>query len=338
MKTKTDLYESSEKSHPLVRLRRLRKLESLRSLLQETRVSSLDFMYPIFVDERLSKREPISSMPGMSRLSLSDLKEEMTEIWGLRIPAVLIFGLPKRKDALGSEAYASDNVVQQAVRSIKKVTPELVVATDVCLCSYTDHGHCGVVREGKVNNDETLELLTRMAVSHAEAGADIVGPSAMMDGQVAAIRRGLDKHRLSETLIMSYSAKFASGFYGPFREAAESTPLWGDRRSYQMDPPNRREAMREIQLDVEEGADIVMVKPALSYLDLIREARNQFQLPLAAYNISGEYSMIKAAGEKGWLDERKIALEVLTAIKRAGANIIITYFAKEAAKWLGEAR
>jgi porphobilinogen synthase len=277
-------------------------------------------------------------MPGINRLSLSDLKEEVNEILGLRIPAILIFGLPKRKDALGTEAYTTDTVVQQAVRNIKKMAPQLVVATDICLCGYTDHGHCGVVREGKVDNDETLELLARMAVSHAEAGADIVAPSAMMDGQVAAIRRALDKRGLSDTMIMSYSAKFASAFYGPFREAAESTPLWGDRRSYQMDSPNRREAMREIESDIEEGADIVMVKPALSYLDLIREARDRFQLPLAAYNVSGEYSMIKAAGEKGWLDDKKIAMEVLTAIKRAGANIIITYFAKDAAKWLEEAK
>ena len=335
---KSELYEISENVQPFVRLRRLRRLESLRSLVRETRLSSLDFMYPIFVDHRLSKPEPLSSMPGISRLSLSDLKEEVTEILGLRIPAILIFGLPKRKDALGTEAYATDTVVQQAVRNIKKMAPQLVVATDICLCGYTDHGHCGVVREGKVDNDETLELLARMAVSHAEAGADIVAPSAMMDGQVAAIRRALDKRGLSDTMIMSYSAKFASAFYGPFREAAESTPLWGDRRSYQMDSPNRREAMREIESDIEEGADIVMVKPALSYLDLIREARDRFQLPLAAYNVSGEYSMIKAAGEKGWLDDRKIAMEVLTAIKRAGANIIITYFAKDAAKWLEEAK
>jgi len=335
---KSELYELSENVQPFARLRRLRQLESLRSLLRETRLSSLDFMYPIFVDHRLSKPEPLSSMPGISRLSLGDLKQEVAEIVRLSIPAVLVFGLPKRKDALGSEAYATDTVVQQAVRNIKKAAPHLVVATDICLCGYTDHGHCGVVREGKVDNDETLQLLARMAVSHAEAGADIVAPSAMMDGQVGAIRQALDRRGLKETLIMGYSAKFASGFYGPFREAAESTPLWGDRRSYQMDSPNRREAMREIESDIEEGADIVMVKPALSYLDLIREARDQFKLPLAAYNVSGEYSMIKAAGEKGWLDDKRIAMEVLTAIKRAGANIIITYFAKDAAKWLEETK
>jgi porphobilinogen synthase len=293
-------------------------------------------MYPIFVDQRLSDKEEIPSMPGVYRHPLSGLKDEVAEVVGLKIPAVLLFGLPRRKDALGSEAYASDGVVQQAVRAVKRAAPQLSVATDVCLCQYTDHGHCGVIRDNAVENDETLGLLARTAVSHAEAGADIVAPSAMMDGQVAAIRRALDDRALEETLIMGYSAKFASGFYGPFREAAESSPLWGDRRSYQMDPPNQREAMREIEMDVREGADIVMVKPALSYLDVIREARTRFSLPLAAYNVSGEYSMIKAAGRKGWLDEKQVTLEVLTAIKRAGANIIITYFAKDAAKWFKE--
>jgi porphobilinogen synthase len=334
---KSELYETSKKSHPLPRLRRLRKLESLRLLLKETRLSSSDFMYPIFVDQRLSQREEIESMPGIYRQPLSGLKDEIAEVTSLKIPAVLLFGLPKRKDTLGSEAYAVDGIVQQAVRVIKKIAPQLVVATDVCLCQYTDHGHCGVIRNGVVENDETLEQLSRIAVSHAEAGADMVGPSAMMDGQVAAIRQALDGRGLDETLIMSYSAKFASGFYGPFREAAESAPLWGDRRSYQMDPPNRREAMREIETDVREGADIVMVKPALSYLDVIKEARTRFFPPLAAYNVSGEYSMIKAAGQNGWLDDKQVALEVLTAIKRAGANIIITYFAKDAARWLREA-
>jgi porphobilinogen synthase len=273
-------------------------------------------------------------MPGVYRYALSELNDEIADVVGLKLQAVLLFGLPERKDAVGSAAYAADGIVQQAVRVIKKAAPQLVVATDVCLCQYTDHGHCGVVREGKVNNDETLNLLARTAVSHAEAGADIVGPSAMMDGQVQAIRQALDERGFHETSIMAYSAKFASAFYGPFREAAESTPLWGDRRSYQMDPPNRREAMHEIELDIKEGADIVMVKPALSYLDVIREARNRFRHPLAAYNVSGEYAMIKAAGQNGWLDEKRIALEVLTAIKRAGASVIITYFARDAAKWL----
>ena len=334
---KSELYEASEKFPLLQRLRRLRRHESLRLLLRETRLSTSDFMYPIFVDQRLSDVEEISSMPGVFRHPLSGVKDEIAEIVDLKIPAVLLFGLPRRKDTLGSEAYASDGIVQQAVRVIKKAVPQLIVATDVCLCQYTDHGHCGVIRNGAVENDETLTLLSRTAVSQAEAGADIVGPSAMMDGQVGAIRRALDERGLEETLIMGYSAKFASGFYGPFREAAESRPLWGDRRGYQMDPPNRREAMREIEMDVREGADIVMVKPALSYLDVIREARTRFSLPLAAYNVSGEYSMIKAAGQKGWLDDKQITLEVLTAIKRAGAGIIITYFAKDAAKWLKEA-
>jgi porphobilinogen synthase len=249
---------------------------------------------------------------------------------------VLVFGLPKRKDTVGSEAYAENGIVQQAVREIKKQAAGLVVATDVCLCQYTDHGHCGLLQGGEILNDESLKLLARTAVSHAKAGADIVGPSAMMDGQVRAIRNALDEQGYNNTAIMAYSAKFASSFYGPFREAAESAPVWGDRRTYQMDPPNRREAMREIATDINEGADIVMVKPALSYLDLIREARNRFDTPLAAYNVSGEYSMIKAAGQKGWLDEERVAREVLTAIKRAGADIIITYFAKEAKRWFEE--
>jgi porphobilinogen synthase len=334
---KSELYEASEKFHLLQRLRRLRKQESLRLLLKETRLSSSDFMYPIFVDQRLSNMKEIHSMPGVYRHSLSGLNDEIAEIVDLKIPAVLLFGLPRRKDALASEAYASDGIVQQAVRAAKKAAPQLIVATDVCLCQYTEHGHCGVIRDDAVENDETLDLLARTAVSQAQAGADIVGPSAMMDGQVGAIRRALDERGFEQTLIMGYSAKFASGFYEPFREAAESSPLWGDRRSYQMDPPNSREAMREIEMDAREGADIVMVKPALSYLDVIREARTRFSLPLAAYNVSGEYSMIKAAGQKGWLDEKQVTMEVLTAIKRAGANIIITYFAKDAARWLNEA-
>jgi len=318
------------------RPRRLRRLQSLRSLARETRLSPADFIYPIFVDHHLSEPEAVPSMPGVSRLPLSRVSEEAKEISSLKIPAVLVFGLPRRKDSLGSEAYEKDGVVQQAVRIIKKTDPNLIVATDVCLCSYTDHGHCGVVRGGSVANDETVELLARIAVSHAQSGADIVGPSAMMDGQVGAIRKGLDEANLHDTAIMSYSAKYASSFYGPFRDAADSAPLWGDRRGYQMDPPNSREAMREIALDIDQGADIVMVKPALSYLDVIHEARRRFHLPLAAYNVSGEYAMIKAVAEKGWLDEKSVVTETLTAIKRAGANIIITYFAKDAAGWLKE--
>ncbi len=333
---KPELYEVSEKLTMAERPRRLRRLQSLRLLLRETRVSSSDLMYPIFVDRRITSRQNIPSLPGIYRLSLSDLPREIAEVSASKIPAVLVFGLPEHKDSLGSESYADDGIVQQAVRAIKKVAPQLVVATDVCLCQYTDHGHCGVVRGGRVANDESLEILSRIAVSHAKAGADIVGPSAMMDGQVKAIRSALDEAGLHDTAIMAYSAKYASSFYGPFREAAESAPLWGDRRSYQMDPPNRREAMREIAIDINEGADIVMVKPSLSYLDILTQARAQFQVPIAAYNVSGEYAMIKAAGEKGWLDEKSVALEVLTAIKRAGADIIITYFAREAARWLRE--
>jgi porphobilinogen synthase len=334
---KSELYDLKQKFTMVERPRRLRKLEALRMMVRETRLSNLDLMYPIFVDARIKSREKIPSMPGIYRFALSDLQNEIAEVKDLKIPSVLIFGLPERKDPMGLEAYADDGVVQQAVLAIKKTAPNLVVATDVCLCEYTDHGHCGVVRGGTVVNDETLKLLSRTAVSHAEAGADIVGPSAMMDGQVNAIRTGLDDRGLQDTSIMSYSAKYASGFYGPFREAAESTPLWGDRRSYQMDPPNRSEAMREIAIDIGEGADIVMVKPALCYLDVISRARAKFQVPMAAYNVSGEYAMVKAAGQNGWLDEKTVALEILTAIKRAGANIIITYFAKEAVRWLKEA-
>jgi len=333
----SELYEVAERTRLTNRFRRLRKQGSLRILMRETRLSSSDFIYPIFVDQRLSLREEIPSMPGIYRFSMAELNEEIAEVTGLKIPAVLLFGLPKHKDSSGSQAYATDGIVQQAVRAIKKSAPQLVVATDVCLCQYTDHGHCGVIRNRTVENDETLELLSRIAISHAEAGADIVGPSAMMDGQVQAIRQALDRRGFQETAIMAYSAKFASAFYGPFREAAESSPLWGDRRSYQMDPPNRMEAMREIEMDIKEGADIVMVKPALSYLDVIRDVRNRFRQPLAAYNVSGEYAMIKAAGQNGWLDDKQVALETLTAIKRAGANVIITYFAKDAAKWLREA-
>ncbi len=334
---KPELYEALEELRMTKRPRRLRRLRSLRSLVQDTRLSSLDLMYPIFVDSRITRREEIQALPGVYRIPLSDVGREVAEIASLKIPAVLIFGLPLHKDEMGSEAYASDGIVQETVRMAKKSAPQLVVATDVCLCQYTDHGHCGIVRGGTVANDESLKVLSRVAVSHAEAGADLVGPSAMMDGQVKAIRSALDERGFSGTSIMSYSAKYASAFYGPFREAAESTPLWGDRRTYQMDPPNRREAMHEIEMDVEEGADIVMVKPALSYLDVISQARSEFPVPLAAYNVSGEYAMIKAAGQKGWLDDKLVALEVLTAIKRAGANIIITYFAKEVAKWLKEA-
>ncbi len=333
---KPELYEALEEFQMAERPRRLRRLRSMRLLIQETRLSSFDLMYPIFVDHRITKREVVEPLPGIYRLPLSDVGLEVAEVASLKIPAILVFGLPRHKNEMGSEAYASDGVVQEAVRVAKKSAPQLVVATDVCLCQYTDHGHCGIVHGGTVANDETLKVLSRVAVSHAEAGADIVGPSAMMDGQVKVIRAALDQRGFKDTSIMSYSAKYASAFYDPFREAAESSPLWGDRRTYQMDPPNRREAMREIASDVEEGADIVMVKPALSYLDIISQAHAEFHIPLAAYNVSGEYAMIRAAGQKGWLDDKLVALEVLTAIKRAGASIIITYFAKDAANWLKE--
>ena len=334
---KPELYETLEEFQMAERPRRLRRLRSLRLLVQETRLSSSDLLYPIFVDHRITKREEVQSLPGIFRIPLSEVADEVTDVAALKIPGILVFGLPKFKDATGSQAYVSDGVVQEAVRLAKKAAPQLMVATDVCLCQYTDHGHCGIVRGGTVENDETLKVLSRVAVSHAEAGADMVGPSAMMDGQVKATRAGLDQRGFKDTAIMSYSAKYASAFYGPFREAAESTPLWGDRRTYQMDPPNRKEAMHEIAMDIEEGADIVMVKPALSHLDVIAQARAEFRVPLAAYNVSGAYAMIRAAGQKGWLDDKLVALEVLTAIKRAGANIIITYFAKELARSFMEA-
>lgn len=333
---KSELYEVSRKFKIAQRPRRLRRLSASRALVRETRLSASDLMYPIFVDRRIKSRMEIPSMPGVYRLSIEDLSREVEEVSTLKIPAVLVFGLPAHKDPMGTEAYANDGIVQQSVQAIKELAPELVVATDVCLCQYTDHGHCGIIQRGSVVNDETLELLSRIAVSHAEAGADIVAPSAMMDGQVKAIRDALDSRNLHDTSIMAYSAKYASAFYSPFREAAESAPLFGDRRSYQMDPPNRREAMHEIAIDISEGADIVMVKPALSYLDVIRDARVRFRLPIAAYNVSGEYAMIKSAGLKGWLDEKNVASEILTSMKRAGADIIITYLAKEAARWLQE--
>ncbi len=335
---KSELYETKLKFALTERPRRLRKLPLLRALVQETRLSAADFVYPIFVDQRLAKREEISSMPEIYRLAMKDIPAEIEEVKSLEISAVLVFGLPDRKNPMATEAYAWDGVVQQTIRAIKKAAPELIVVADLCLCEYTDHGHCGVVQGGKIDNDETLELLSKTAVSQAEAGADIVAPSGMMDGQVKAIRTGLDEGGFADTTIMSYAAKYASSFYGPFREAAECAPVWGDRRSYQMDPPNRREALKEIAMDIDQGADIVMVKPALSYLDVIHAARAEFQVPIAAYNVSGEYAMVKAAARNGWLNERSIALEILTGIKRAGADIIITYFAKQASRWLQESK
>jgi porphobilinogen synthase len=316
------------------RLRRLRRTEALRRLVRETRLSPEGFVYPLFVVGGSGVRNAIASMPGQHQLSLDQLPAEAQELRALGIPAVLLFGIPSTKDEQGSEAYAGDGIVQEAVRALKQADPELLVITDVCLCEYTSHGHCGVVKDGEVDNDATLPLLTRTALSQAQAGADMVAPSAMMDGQVAAIRQALDEGSFPHIPIMAYAAKYASAFYGPFREAAESAPQFGDRRGYQMDPPNAREALREIEADVAEGADMVMVKPALAYLDVLARARERFDLPLAAYNVSGEYAMIKAAAANGWLDERRVTLEVLTAIKRAGADIIITYHAKEAARWL----
>ncbi|WP_376789873.1 porphobilinogen synthase [Thermoflexus sp.] len=327
---------SSTRVEPIDRLRRLRRTEGLRALVRETRLTPEDFIYPLFVRPGRNLREPIPSMPGQFRFTVDRLEAEIEEILRLGIRAVLLFGLAERKDPEAREAYAEDSVVPQAIRRIKALAPELVVITDVCVCAYTDHGHCGVVRDGEVDNDATLALLARMALTHAAAGADLVAPSAMIDGQVRAIREALDEAGFPYVGIMAYSAKFASAFYGPFREAADSAPRFGDRRSYQMDPPNAREALREIERDIAQGADIVMVKPALAYLDVIRRARERFDHPLAAYNVSGEYSMVKAAAQMGWLDERRVVMEILTAIKRAGADLIITYFAREAARQLRE--
>jgi porphobilinogen synthase len=318
------------------RHRRLRQSEGMRRLVAETRLSASDFVYPLFVTHGQGVREEIPSMPGQFRISLDQVGREAEDLRTLGIPAVLLFGLPAAKDEQGSEAYDDGGIVQDAVRAFKEADPALVVITDVCLCEYTSHGHCGVIIDGVVDNDHSLDLIARTALSHARAGADIVAPSDMMDGRVGAIRDDLDDAGYTQTPIMAYSAKYASAFYGPFREAAGSTPQFGDRRGYQMDPPNAREALLEIDDDIAEGADIIMVKPALSYLDVLAKARKEFELPLAAYNVSGEYSMVKAAEEKGWIDGRRVTLEILTSIKRAGADIIITYHAKEAARWLRE--
>jgi len=322
---------------PELRLRRLRRSEALRALIRETKVEVGDLIYPLFVVEGNKIKQEISSMPGQYRLSSDLLPKEVEDIAKLGIPAIILFGIPQKKDEVGSSAYHPKGVIQQAIRAIKKATPELLVITDVCLCEYTSHGHCGVVVDGYVDNDKTLELLAKIALSHVEAGADMVAPSDMMDGRVKAIRQALDGDGFQNIPVMAYAAKYASAFYGPFREAAESAPQFGDRRSYQMDPPNWREALREVEQDIAEGADIVMVKPALPYLDIIRKVRDTFNHPLAAYSVSGEYAMVKAAAQQGWLDEKAIVLEMLTAIKRAGADIIITYYAKEAACWLATA-
>ena len=319
---------------PIYRPRRLRRNERLRDLVRETALSPKDFIYPLFVCPGIDRVDPVSSMPGVAQLSVDHVVKECQEVQALGIPAVILFGIPELKDPVGSEAYSESGVVQRAIREIKEKVPGLLVITDVCLCEYTDHGHCGVVKGGEVDNDSTLELLAKEALSHALSGADIVAPSDMMDGRVGAIRKIMDESGLQHVAIMAYAAKYASGFYGPFREAAESTPQFGDRRSYQMDPGNSDEALREVELDIREGADIVMVKPAMAYLDIVYRVKQKFGYPVAAYNVSGEYSMIRAAGKNGWIEERRIIMEVLLSIKRAGADMILTYFAKEVAQEL----
>jgi len=319
---------------PAYRPRRLRRNSNLRKLLAETKLSVDDFIYPMFVMPGKNKKVPVSSMPGIYKQSIDNLIKEIREVKKLGIKAILLFGIPERKDEMGTEGYDENGIIQKAIEEIKKKVKDIIVITDVCMCEYTSHGHCGIIRDGDVDNDETLQYLARMSLSHAQAGVDMVAPSDMMDGRVGVIRDELDANGFNNIAIMSYTAKYASAFYGPFREAAESPPQFGDRRSYQMDPPNVREALREIELDIEEGADIVMVKPALAYLDVIRAAREGFDHPIAAYNVSGEYSMVKAAGKLGWIDEELVMMEVLTSIKRAGADLILTYFAKDAAKVL----
>jgi porphobilinogen synthase len=322
-------------SFPSTRLRRLRRTEALRDLVRETDLAPAHLVQPLFVVAGEGVREEIPSMPGIERFSISELVAEATEVQAAGVKAVILFGIPSQKDEVGSGAYDDEGVVQMAVRALKEAHPDLVVITDVCLCEYTSHGHCGIVRDGEIDNDITVEVLAKTAISHAEAGADVVAPSDMMDGRIGAIRHQLDEEGHSSVPIIAYSAKYASALYGPFRDAAESTPEFGDRRGYQMNPANADEALREVALDVEEGADMVMVKPAVPYLDVIRRVREEFHVPIAAYHVSGEYSMLKAAAQNDWLDERAVALETLTAIRRAGADVVITYYAKEAAGWLG---
>jgi porphobilinogen synthase len=319
---------------PIVRMRRTRQNEKLRSLVRETHLRVDQLIYPLFVAEGIQEPHAVASMPGVFQWPLAMLDREAERIARLGIPAVLLFGIPAEKDEVGSQAYAERGIIQQAVRRFKAVTPETLVITDVCMCEYTSHGHCGIIRHGEVQNDETLEFLAHTALSQVEAGADVVAPSDMMDGRVGAIRRALDEHKFTGVPIMSYAAKFASGFYGPFRDAAGSTPQFGDRRAYQMDPANAREALREVELDIAEGADMIIAKPAMAYMDIIRQIRDYTSLPIAAYNVSGEYAMIKAAAQNGWIDERRIVMEVLTGLRRAGADMIITYFAPDVAQWL----
>jgi porphobilinogen synthase len=329
-------YSKSTPIEPFHRFRRTRMTEALRSMVRETELSINDFIYPLFVVPGTKFRKEIGSMPGVFQLSVDELVRECADVKTLGIPAVILFGIPEQKDLVGSGAYDEHGIIQTAVRALKKEIPALVVITDVCLCEYTSHGHCGIVLGNEILNDASIELLAKEALTHAQAGADIIAPSDMFDGRVKTIRQILDVNDFHNIPIMSYAAKYASGFYGPFREAAESTPKFGDRRSHQMDPANSDEAIREVEQDIIEGADIVMVKPALSYLDVIRRVKDRFQMPTAAYNVSGEYSMIKAAGRNGWIDEPRVMMEVLTSIKRAGADMILTYFAKEAAKLLKE--
>jgi len=327
----------NEMGFPDYRPRRLRRTAALRAMVRETHLRPSDFIYPLFVEPGKGVRNPIPSMPGQLRYSPDTAAQAAKEVWELGVPAVILFGIPSHKDALGTEAYDDQGVVQQAIRRIRDAVPELLVITDVCMCEYTDHGHCGVVRDGEVLNDETLELLSKESLSHVRAGAGMVAPSDMMDGRVAAIRMALDDEGFSDIPIMAYSAKFASAYYGPFRDAAESAPAFGDRRTYQMDPPNAREALREAMLDEEEGADILMVKPAGPYLDILHAVRQETDLPLAAYQVSGEYAMIHATAERGWIDLERVMMESLVGIKRAGADLILTYFAPEAAKLLRDA-
>ncbi|AJE02201.1 porphobilinogen synthase [Geobacter pickeringii] len=320
--------------YPTFRARRIRGKEVFRRMVRETSLSANDLIYPMFSAFGTGIRKEISSMPGIYQQSIEHIVEEAQEAYELGVPAVILFGIPETKDAVGSDAYAEHGIIQETIRALKKQVPGLAVITDVCMCEYTDHGHCGIIKDGDVDNDETLELLAKEALSHAQAGADMVAPSDMMDGRVMAIRETLDNNGYKHIPIMSYSAKYASGYYGPFREAAESTPQFGDRRSYQMDPGNRREAIRETRMDVEEGADIIMVKPGLPYLDILRDLREEFDLPLAVYNVSGEYSMVKAAARNGWIDEERVIMETLLSFKRAGADLILTYHAVEAARML----
>ncbi len=321
-------------SYPTHRPRRLRRNEALRSLVRETRLTTANLIYPMFVCPGTKVRQEVSSMPGVYQQSVDQIVEEAREAESLGIPGIILFGLPENKDPRGLSSLHAQGVVQRAIEAIRKAKLKLLVITDVCLCEYTDHGHCGIVEDGEVANDATLEILAQQALSHARAGADIVAPSDMMDGRVAAIRKMLDANKFENIAILSYAAKYCSGFYGPFREAAQSAPQFGDRRSYQMDPANAREALKEVKMDLEEGADMVMVKPALAYLDVIRRVRDQFDVPVAAYNVSGEYSMVKAAAQNGWLDEKRVVLEILTGIQRAGADILLTYHAKDVARWL----